>query len=217
LRTVLTNEALERTLSRERLEKYLRVTHQDLDAALKLYEENTRLSEAFYTPLQCVEICLRNSIHLQLTNVYGEEWFREANIGLSNDSKSMIFDAIEGLRKDGRPIIPGRVIAELKFAFWVGLVGKGYDSTLWRRATYRSFLAQGSKARSTVHSRLNAIRRFRNRIAHHEPIFHRPLVQMHAEVIEAIGWMCRETSAWAVHHSRFDQVSTTVEQPGAAQ
>src|SRR5579871_5688395 len=93
LRTVIINESLEKTLTRERLEKYLQETNQDLDAALKLYEQNTRISESFYTPLQCVEICLRNSIHYQLSNAYGEEWFRNSAPPLVQDSLHMIFDA----------------------------------------------------------------------------------------------------------------------------
>lgn len=43
----------------------------------------------------------------------------------------------------------------------------GYDQSLWRRSCYKAFLVFGGKKRSDVHGRLNAIRRFRNRIAHH--------------------------------------------------
>jgi hypothetical protein len=209
LRTIVTNEALERTLTRERLEKYLSATGQDLDAALKLYEENTRLSEAFYTPLQSVEICLRNCLHEQLTARYGDEWFRNSDAPLNEDSRRMIVDVIEELRKDRKPVIPGQVVAELKFAFWVGLLGPRYDAILWRTVLYKAFLAEGGKPRSIVHGRLNAIRRFRNRVAHHEPVFDRQLFQMHEEIIGAIRWMCRETANWAAHHSRFENVSAT--------
>jgi hypothetical protein len=204
LRNVLINESLEKTLSRERLDKYLVVSNQDLDEALKLYERNTRLSEAFYAPLQCLEICLRNSIHHVLTNDHDEEWFHGNKLPLTPDSLRMILDAREELRKDRRPIIPGQMVAELKFAFWVGLLGPHYDATIWRQSLYKAFLAKGGKPRSVVHGRFNAIRRLRNRIAHHEPIFQKPgLATAHDEVIEAISWMCRDTSAWAKHHSRF--------------
>jgi hypothetical protein len=206
LRTVLTNEALEMTLSRERLGKYLNETRQDLDAAISLYERNTRLAEAFYTPLQCVEICLRNQINAQLSNAYGDDWFRNNKPPFNNDSMRIIMDAVDELKKDGKGVSPGRVLAELKFAFWVGLMGPRYDSTIWREAIYKAFLAGGGRPRGAVHSRFNMIRRFRNRIAHHEPIFQKPLQQTHKEIIEAIGWMCRHTSAWASHHSRFDIV-----------
>ncbi|WP_283816155.1 Abi family protein [Bradyrhizobium manausense] len=198
---------MERTLSRERLDKYLQATRQDLHAAIGLYERNTKLSEAFYTPLQCLEVCLRNSIHDAMTNEYGEDWFHGNNAPLESDSRRMIFDAKDELIKDRKPVIAGQMLAELKFAFWVGLLGKHYDATIWRKAIYRAFLAHGGKPRGVVHSRLNAIRRLRNRIAHHEPIFQKPaLVQSHDEIIEAIGWMCRNTSTWAKHHSRFHQV-----------
>jgi len=209
LRTTITNEALERTLSRERLDKYLVATGQDLDAALKLYEENTRLSEAFYTPLQSVEVCLRNCLHERLTARFGDDWFRSQVIPLNDVSRRMIIDVVEGLRTDRKPVVSGNVVAELKFAFWVGLLGPRYDATLWRMTLYRAFLAEGGKPRSVVHGRFNAIRRFRNRVAHHEPIFDRPLFQIHSEIIEAIRWMCQETANWAAHHSRFEVVQAT--------
>ena len=167
LRNVLINKSLEKTLTRERLDKYLSATNQNLDEALKLYERNARLSEAFYTPLQCLEICLRNSIHAVLTNDYDEEWFNGNKLPLAPDSQQIILDAREELLKDRRPIIPGQMIAELKFAFWVGLLGQHYDATIWRKSLYKAFLARGGKPRKTVHSRFNAIRRLRNRIAHH--------------------------------------------------
>jgi hypothetical protein len=206
LRTVLTNEALEVSLTRERLAKYLLASRQDLDAAIALYERNTRLAEAFYTPLQSLEITLRNHVHQALTITYEEEWFRNNRAPLNDDSRRMIFDAVEELRKDRRGVTPGRVVAELKFAFWVGLMGPRYDGTVWRESIYRAFLARGGKPRSVVHGRFNAIRRFRNRIAHHEPIFNRDLPLMHREILEAIEWMCPHTSAWAAHHSRFESV-----------
>jgi hypothetical protein len=203
LRNVPINESLEKTLSRERLDKYLANTNQDLDRALKLYEWNTKLSEAFYTPLQCLEICFRNSLHTALTNLYDEEWFLGNKVPFSPDSQRMILDAREELIKDRRRITPGQIVAELKFAFWVGLLGPHYDSTIWRTCLHKAFLAGGGKPRSVVHGRFNSIRRLRNRIAHHEPIFLRPVDVAHTEMIESIGWMCKSTAAWASHHSRF--------------
>ena len=96
-----------------------------------------------------------------------------------------------------RASAPGKVIAELKFAFWVGLVGPQYDATIWRKCLYKAFRSVGGKRRKDIHSRLNALRRFRNRIAHHEPIFHKPIKVTHIEVIETVRWMCRHAAAWA--------------------
>ncbi|MGQ0484250.1 MAG: Abi family protein [Hyphomicrobiales bacterium] len=205
MRNAIINAALERTITRERLDKYLIETHGDLDAALALYERNTKLSEAFYTPLQCLEICLRNTLNTCMSNVYGKDWFRNGNAPLNHDAQIAILDAYREVSKP-EPIPIGDVVAELKFSFWVGLMGPRYDATLWRKALYRGFQVTGCKKRSEVHGRFNALRRFRNRIAHHEPIFHRDLSADHDEIIEAIGWMCSDTKAWAAYHSRVPQV-----------
>lgn len=209
MRTPATNAALERTISRERLARYLDVAGHDLDKALGLYETNTRLSEAFYTPLQSVEICLRNCIHEQMAARYGGDWYRDGHAPLGDVARNMISDVIGELTLTGNNIVPGRVVAELKFAFWVGLLGPRYDATLWRAVLHRAFRAEGGKPRSVVHGRFNAIRRFRNRVAHHEPVFDRPLAQFHSEIIEAIRWMSRETANWAAYHSRFEHVRAT--------
>lgn len=206
MRTAAINTSLERTLSRDRLTKYLEAEGGDIDKALALYEYNTTLSEAFYTPLQCIEVCLRNCLNERMADTYGEEWFNNGNAPLNAEAQGMINDAYEELRHIAAPIPSGRVVAELKFAFWVSLLGPPYDATLWRRTLFKAFLAGGGKPRSTVHHRFNAIRRFRNRVAHHEPIFHRPVEQLHNEIIEAIGWMCRDTKLWAQHASRFPEV-----------
>lgn len=200
MRTEAANAALERAISRQRLQKYLAHQGGSLDLALALYERNMLLSEAFYVPLQTLEVCLRNRVHDQMRAFYGESWLTDATVAPLNDfSRSMINEAMQELDAG---CSPGQIVAELKFSFWVGLHGPQYDTTLWRRALYRSFPISGGKRRSVVHGRLNAIRRFRNRVAHHEPIFHRPIRQLHDEIVEAVGWMCADSKAWVLHHSR---------------
>jgi Abi-like protein len=205
LRTETINASLTRTLSSVRLTRYLSEAKDDLNEALMLYERNTRLSEAFYTPLQCLEICFRNTLDMNMTNAYGVDWFQNGNAPLNNDARRVIEDAyLENKKAD--PVPAGDIIAELKFSFWVSLLGPGYDSTLWRKALHKGFQVGAGKKRSDVHGRLNLIRRFRNRVAHHEPIFQKDLEKFHSEIIEAIGWMCRDTKAWTEHQSRVLQV-----------
>lgn len=201
MRTPATNAALEVTISKVRLTRYLVENNNDLNLALGLYERNTRLSEAFYTSLQSCEVALRNTISIQMANAYGPDWFKNGKAPLNHVARDMILNAERELQHLN-PIPPGALIAELKFAFWVSLLAVQYDATLWRKTIYRGFLRGGGKTRNTVHGRFNVIRRFRNRIAHHEPIYFRDLTQTHAEILEAIGWMCTDTCAWTAHHSR---------------
>lgn len=204
MRTDRINSALERAISRERLEKYLINQNDSLDGALALYEKNMLLSEAFYVPLQTLEVCLRNKIHAEMVSFYGPDWLTNPPSTPMNDfSRSMINEALRELQAAPTN---GQIVAELKFAFWVGLMGPGYDATLWRRAIHKCFRSSRGKRRSEVHGQLNAIRRFRNRVAHHEPIFHRPIERLHGDIIEAIGWMCPQTRDWTLHHSRVLQI-----------
>lgn len=189
MRTEAINQALKKTISADRLEKYLEAVDGNLDAAIGLYERNTTLSEAFYAPLQAVEVCLRNALHDQMTERYGSSWFTSGAAPLNNEARRMVDDAYRDLQHEPVPIPDGKVVAELKFAFWVSLIGPTYDASLWRQALHKAFLIGGGKPRSTVHGRFNAIRRFRNRVAHHEPILSRPLDSVHAEIMQAIGWM----------------------------
>lgn len=155
-----------------------------------------------YTPLQSLEVCLRNCINHEMGLAYGADWLTNGTPPLAQNALNMIADAIN---ECGAGYTMSDLVAELKFSFWVGLTGVGYDATLWRRAIYKAFRASGGKKRSQVHGRLNALRRFRNRVAHHEPIF-ATANQMHTECLDAIRWMCADTCAWATHHSRFAAV-----------
>lgn len=120
---------------------------------------------------------------------YGADWITGNACPLHADARDEIERTGEKLKKPGHS--QSDFVAELSFGFWVGLLGPRYDATLWRRALFRAFLAGGGRRRTIVHGRFNALRRFRNRIAHHEPIFHLDLETFHSETIEAIGWMSR--------------------------
>lgn len=207
MRNALINNAIAQSLSRDRLNKYLNASGNDLDLAIALYERNTRLAEAFYTPLQALEICLRNHVDRELAATYGADWMRNGTPPLAPWASKTIADAISDLATSKAPVTPGDIVAELHFGFWLSLLGQQYDNTLWRTACYRAFSEAGKRLkRKRVHNRLNAIRRFRNRVAHHEPIFHANLQQVHDEIIGSASWMCAETAAWATHHSRLPSV-----------
>ncbi len=177
----------------------------DLSFAIELYEYNSRVSEAFYIALQSLEICFRNTINDCMIGVYGVDWMHNNSAGLTYSAQNEILDAHKEL--GGEESLPSdAIVAQLKFAFWVGLLGPKYDATLWRKALFKGFLKTTGKKRSEVQQRFNAIRRFRNRVAHHEPIFDRELEKTHSEILEAIGWMCKDTMAWAKHNSRVPSV-----------
>jgi hypothetical protein len=104
--------SIERTVTSERLRRYLWATRQDVANALLLYEYNVALSEALYGLLHGLEVTVRNAMHHALAASYGTAaWYDRAP--LSTYWSERIADA---KRKAGATT-PGKVIAELTSAF----------------------------------------------------------------------------------------------------
>jgi hypothetical protein len=209
-------DALETSLSPERIATYVQFTNGDREKALCLYTWNTAISAAFYAPLQGLEVALRNSMHRQIETVYGSHWYDNQQCGLDAGTLNRIDEAKNKLKKGRYLIDPPHIVAELPFGFWVSLLGKGgqprppeihkrnYEMTLWRPALFRAFPHSGRRNRSDTHKPLDYLRTLRNRIAHHEPIFNRHLEKDYQSIIEVTEWICPKTADWIKHHSRVD-------------
>ena len=74
------NHDLMKVLSTERFNRYSQWAEGDKTQALRLYALNTALSEALYTPLQMLEIALRNRIHTILSEAYSPDWFNNTDL-----------------------------------------------------------------------------------------------------------------------------------------
>ena len=205
-------DALQASLSPERFATYLAATQGDRAEALRLYTWNTALSAAFYGPLQGLEVATRNAMHRELSTRYGPSWYDNPQAGLDAGALDRLQAAKDELQRGRYAVDPPHLVAALPFGFWVSLLGRGghsptpggakrnYDMTLWRPALYRAF-PHARLRRMDVHSRLDYLRTFRNRIAHHEPIFARHLVADHASILLVTGWISTEMRDWIAHHS----------------
>lgn len=101
---------------------------------------------------------------------------------------------------------PDRVIPELTFGFWNSLLDSRYERLpahcldpharpLWPFLLKPVFphAPRYLRTRAQILTRLNAIRKLRNRVFHHETIWHHPnLNQVYAEIMEAIDWISPE-------------------------
>jgi hypothetical protein len=198
--------ALTRGVSAVRLQRYIAIGRGDTAHALRLYMWNTALSESLYGPLQGIEITLRNKIDERLTTFYGSQWYDNPRIGIQFAQQRQINDAKSSLQFQRKPLDHSRMIAELNFGFWVGLLGRQYEN-LWRSQLRQIFINTPSPLlRKDAHKALNEIRFLRNRIAHHEAILQRRLLEEHALILTVIRWLCTVTADWIAHHSRFDEV-----------
>lgn len=216
-------QALEASLSPERMETYVQEAGGDREKALRLYTWNTAISAAFYGPLQGLEVALRNAIHRELDAVYGPDWYDNPACGLDSGALERIDAAKRTLRKSRYPVDPPHMVAELAFGFWVSLLGSGgwapdrskrdYEKTLWRKCLYKAF-PHARLSRKQAHAPLDYLRTFRNRIAHHEPIFDRHLKADYQSILKVSGWMCPKTRNWIEHHSRVEELLTCTRDDG---
>jgi len=210
-------DALETSLSPERIATYTAETGGNRELALRLYTWNTAISAAFYGPLQGLEVALRNAMHQQLSTAYGEDWYDNPACGLDQGAMRKIENAKKTLGRGYYAIDPPHVVAELSFGFWVSLLGRGgravppdtgrknYEMTLWRPALYKAFPNSHLK-RTDTHRPLDYLRTFRNRIAHHEPIYNRHLQQDYHSILTVTGWICPKTASWIRHQSRVEEL-----------
>jgi hypothetical protein len=115
-------------LSEERLQKYVEKLGADREACLELYIYNTAASEALYTPLQGVEVAVRNAIDTQLVKCHGENWHKRAERIFCYPQTEIIEKADSSLKKQKANVTRGCVVAELNFGFWVGVLAPRYEA-----------------------------------------------------------------------------------------
>ena len=82
------------------------------------------------------------------------------------------------------------------------------EMTLWRPCLHRAF-PNAKISRVQAHHPLDYLRTFRNRIAHHEPIFTRHLAADYLSILTVTGWICPKTRDWIDHHSRVEDIIKT--------
>ena len=205
---VYSNDALnlmDRTITQDRLKRYLIVAKGDRCRAMILYERNTFLSEGLYGVIQPLEVAARNAIHHVMKNDLAiEDWYDHL-FPIGSPEQISIEKAKKSILRQAKQIVPSRVIAELNFGFWTGLLAARHEKALWVRHIHKAFPNMKPANRRSAFDRLDSIRALRNRIAHHEPIFNRPLGQDYQQIVEALRWVCPATAAWTESLNSFQR------------
>lgn len=199
-------QKLETALSPERLSVYGH-DNPGPGTVMARYLWNIAICESLYSPLQMCEVALRNAIHTTMTACYGQPTWYDA-IELAAWGYSQVGDAKQKIAKSGKPVTPGRVVAELHFGFWTSLFEDHYEqkTKFLPRGIRQVFpgLAKSLHNRKGIKSRLEIIRQLRNRVSHHERVIHwKDLPAQHAHIIETIGWISPELSEMALKLDRF--------------
>jgi hypothetical protein len=194
--------------SADRFSSYLLARANDPARALALYEWNAALCAAFYLPLQAVEVGLRNACHGELQKTFGADWpFEPHFLGIDLGIHRTVENAKEETKKSKRPVDTPHVVASLHFGFWTYLLSKKLTDSIWIPAIHRAFphfaaIRCAAIQRSNAAGTFDTIRSFRNRVFHHEPLFHRTSLQSdYDRLIEAASWMSADLPLWIAGQS----------------
>jgi hypothetical protein len=199
--------ALRQRMSFERMGPYEQACSGDHDKAFALYEWNCAVSGAFFEALGLLEVALRNALHDQLTRWHAARyrtghWYDDPSGVLEAHRARDIADARGRLQRQNKAETPGGLVTELSFGFWRFLLTSRYEPSLWTPALRHAFPALRPARRHTVYVPVNELVRLRNRVAHHEPIYNRPLLTLHGDLLRVAGYVDQDLASWIRTFSR---------------
>lgn len=191
--------AIENTLSPQRLGRYLVAAKDDPNLAMRLYVWNARLCEAYYLPCQFAEVAVRNRLHFLLQRRFACDWHRDPAFvsPLPVRWKNELDFAIKDCTRDhGRAMTVNHIVGSMSLGFWCHLLTSAFDHVLWLNGFRRAFPHISRQyERQDVYDRVNQLRQWRNRIAHHGAIFDKGPAAELQNIQEVVGWVCPDT-AW---------------------
>lgn len=201
----LTIAAITTSLSAARMSTYeAATTPESIDdpAAVILYAWNAKVSGALLLPLHVCEVVIRNAVSDALEAVYGSQWPWSATFECSLPNPNQGYSPrrdLQNARNAGTTT--GKVIPELKFVFWQKMFTSRYDNRIWDSNLLSTFPSLNvvlgiPTLRQSIYQDLEQIRKLRNRIAHHEPIFTRNLMNDYSTIRTLVSYRCKHTAAW---------------------
>ena len=205
----------EKVFSEKRMERYFILYPNDESRAVKHYQSNIKLTEAFYTSLSVLEVALRNALSRELKTMTGrDDWYVIfANTpGLTNLNK-YITQASKQIAGRHEQITTSKIIAELTLGFWVSLLNAEYERLLWkdlRRAF--PYIPKKDRKRKNVSAPLNRFRAFRNRVFHNESICWnmKKVQEIHDELLLVLEWINKDLPEWLKEIDRFNNVQEQI-------
>ncbi|NMM92931.1 Abi family protein [Bifidobacterium oedipodis] len=172
-------------LSIPRFRTYLDASGNNMSRALRLYEWNIDLGQVLMKDIAFFEVALRNAYDRAISSHWegSESWLFDGsspvNIPiLRRSSSGKMFDAnalnrasIHSAASSYKELSqPGKIIANLSFGFWAHLTDKAHERALWIPYLHHAWPVGTNRA--DLNAKIKLINECRNRIAHHEPLFH---------------------------------------------
>lgn len=197
-------------LSEERLKSAYNLTGQsEIITSLSYKAWNLTLCSSLYPLLQIIEICLRNSVHNAMQEHFKDGlWFKNKEI-LQSFDLSKVDQTIRNLVEMSRSTDLNHLVSELPFGFWTGLMAKSYERTIWHPLLKKIFphIPKAYRTRACINERFKNVRKLRNRVFHHQRIWHYPdLLAQKQAIIDAIYWIEPAVIDYLKPIDQFDEV-----------
>lgn len=200
-------------VSEGRFASYQRAAGGDPDKAVALYRWSVELSAACFEAFHYVEVAVRNAIDREMRVYVSEDrcgipWFLMPVIG---KHQARFDDDVERVRRRLRDQGRGRetrdqVVAGMEFGFWTNLLHSDHEE-LWRHAIHKAFPHSSGKRKDVV-SVLEALRIFRNRLAHHDSLLADDVRFRLSQMLDVIGWINLGARQWLTGVERISSVYT---------
>lgn len=193
--------AIQAALSAPRSSTYIHAAGGDPTRAMELYGWNARVSATLMLPAHFAEVVTRNAAADVLEAVYGCGWPWDLTFETSLPNPSSGWSPRKEIQTVRRhQSTTGKVIAELKFVFWQKLFTKRHDVRLWTPHILSAFPAApampAASLRDRIYRDLEALRLLRNRLAHHEPVITRNLLDDLNRMLDLVELRSTDTAAW---------------------
>jgi hypothetical protein len=167
-------------LSKPRYTRYLNGTQYNKAKANRLYIANIRLAQAFHPLLSQFEVVFRNSINLNLALNFGDsDWIINQKTGIMQDAslktsqyflRTCVQKTENKLKRRSIPITSGKIISDQTFGFWLSFLLPHHYILVKGQPIHIFVNKPILENRASIYSKLDEIRKFRNRVNHCEPI-----------------------------------------------
>lgn len=180
--------------SKTRVNRYYHAANYSKRKTISLYKHNLLIAQAIHPVLGVFEVVLRNSIDATLCEYFQDEnWIINQKDGFMSNShllfmgkqsqelkrndflKREVLKAeqklkMKYLKTSSISITSGNIIAEQSFSFWTNFFEAHHFKILKGKPIQIFSNLPRGVGRKEIFQKLNAIRQFRNRINHNEPI-----------------------------------------------
>lgn len=195
----MTQSPFESLFSAERLSTYLSHCSGDFDRAVRLYRRNATIAAALWEPICHLEVAVRNALADQMSRRHlrlgrAETWLDDPNYELTSRARAVIQAARTRVKEKGKLASYSQTISELSFGFWRFLIARR-STAIWPDLA-SAFPNAPDRKLATIEAPISRIYEFRNRLAHHDPIWNRDPESRYVDVLTCADYIDSALPAW---------------------